>query len=188
MKRKNAMKTGAQVQLDVIAQLKEEPSINAAQIGVEVKDGVVTLAGHVDTYAEKCVAEHAARRVSGARALAVEMDVKLAGPSMRNDTDIASSAESALMWATFLPKDRVKVMVEKGWITLSGSVDWEYQQRAATDSVRYLMGVKGVVDQIAIQPKASLTTVKADIEAASQRRAEVDAKKIPVAIDGPPSR
>lgn len=178
------MKTDAQLQQDVIAELKWEPSINAAQIGVEVKGGVVTLAGHVDTYAEKCVAERAAQRVSGVKALAVEMDVKLAGSSARNDTDIASSAESALRWTTFLPKDRVKVTVESGWITLSGNVDWAYQREAATDSVRYLMGVKGVSDQIAIKPKASMTAVKADIEAALQRRAKADAKKISVDING----
>jgi len=183
-KRKNTMKTDAQLQQDVIAELKWEPSINAAQIGVEVKGGVVTLAGHVDTYAEKCVAERAAQRVSGVKALAVEMDVKLAGSSARNDTDIASSAESALRWTTFLPKDRVKVTVESGWITLSGNVDWAYQREAATDSVRYLMGVKGVSDQIAIKPKASMTAVKADIEAALQRRAKADAKKISVDING----
>ena len=127
------MKTDAQVQQDVIAELKWEPSINAAQIGVEVKDGIVTLAGHVSSYAEKWDAERAAQRVSGVKALAVEMDVKLPGSSKRNDADIARSAKDVLQWTTYLPKDRVKVMVEKGWITLSGDVDWEYQRRAAVE-------------------------------------------------------
>lgn len=178
------MKTDTQLQQDVIAELKWEPSINAAQIGVQVARGVVTLAGHVDTYAEKCAAERAAQRVYGVKALAVEMDVKLAGSSIRNDADIASSAESALQWTTLLPKDRVNVMVEQGWITLTGHVDWAYQREAAADSVRYLMGVKGVIDKISIKPKASMTAVKADIEAALQRRAKADAKKISVDIDG----
>jgi len=178
------MKTDAQVQQDVIAELKWEPSINAAQIGVEVKDGIVTLAGHVSSYAEKWNAERATQRVSGVKALAIEMDVQLAGSSRRNDTDIARSAENALQWMTFFPKDRVKVMVEKGWITLSGDVDWEYQRRAAVDGVRHLMGVMGVSDNIAIKPTVSLSAVKSDIEAALKRRAKADAQKISVHVQG----
>ena len=178
------MKTDAQVQQDVIAELKWEPSINAAQIGVEVKDGIVTLAGHVSSYAEKWNAERATQRVSGVKALAIEMDVQLAGSSRRNDTDIARSAENALQWMTFFPKDRVKVMVEDGWITLSGEVDWEYQRQAAAGGVRYLMGVTGVSDQIVVKPKVSLSAVKSDIEAALKRRATADAQKISVGVRG----
>jgi osmotically-inducible protein OsmY len=178
------MKTDAQVQQDVIAELKWEPSINAAQIGVEVKDGIVTLTGHVSSYAEKWNAERATQRVSGVKALAIEMDVQLAGSSRRNDTDIARSAENALQWMTYFPKDRVKVMVEKGWITLSGDVDWEYQRRAAVDGVRHLMGVMGVSDNIAIKPTVSLSAVKSDIEAALKRRAKADAQKISVDVQG----
>ena len=176
------MKTDAQVQQDVIAELKWEPSINAAQIGVEVKDGIVTLAGHVSSYAEKWDAERAAQRVSGVRALAVEMDVKLAGSSKRNDADIARSAQDVLQWTAYLPKDSVKVMVEDGWITLSGEVDWEYQRQAAAGGVRYLMGVTGVSDQIVVKPKVSLSAVKSDIEAALKRRAAADAQMISVGV------
>jgi osmotically-inducible protein OsmY len=178
------MKTDAQVQQDVIAELKWEPSINAAQIGVEVKDGIVTLAGHVSSYAEKWDAERAAQRVSGVKALAVEIDVKLPGSSKRNDADIARSAKDVLQWMTYLPKDSVKVMVEDGWITLSGEVDWEYQRQAAAGGVRYLMGVTGVSDQIAVKPKVSLSAVKSDIEAALKRRATADAQKISVDVRG----
>ena len=178
------MKTDAQVQQDVIAELKWEPSINAAQIGVEVKDGIVTLAGHVSSYAEKWDAERAAQRVSGVRALAVEMDVKLPGSSKRNDADIARSAQDVLQWTAYLPKDSVKVMVEGGWITLSGEVDWEYQRQAAAGGVRYLMGVTGVSDQIVVKPKVSLSAVKSDIEAALKRRATADAQKISVGVRG----
>ena len=179
------MKTDKQVQQDVIAELSWEPSVNAAQIGVEVKDGIVTLAGHVSSYAEKWNAERAAQRVSGVKALAIEIDVQLAGLSKRNDADIARSAESALQWTTSFPQDRVKVMVEKGWITLSGDVDWEYQRRAAVAGVRHLMGVMGVSDNIAIKPTVSLSAVKSDIEAALKRRATADAHKISVDILGP---
>ena len=178
------MKTDTQLQQDVIAELKWEPSVNAAQIGVEVKDGIVTLAGHVSSYAEKWDAERAAQRVSGVKALAIEMDVKLSGSSKRTDADIARSAENTLQWTTYLPKDSIKVMVESGWITLSGKVDWEFQRQAAAKGVRYLMGVTGVSDQIVIKPKVSLSAVKSEIEAALKRRATADAQKISVEVQG----
>ena len=179
------MKTDTQLQQDVIAELKWEPSVNAAQIGVEVKDGIVTLAGHVGSYAEKWDAERAAQRVSGVKALAVEMDVNLSGSSRRTDADIARSAENTLEWTTYLPKNHVKVMVESGWVTLSGEVDWEYQRQAAAKGVRYLMGVTGVSDQIVLKyPKVSLSAVKSEIEAALKRRATADAQKISVEVHG----
>jgi osmotically-inducible protein OsmY len=178
------MKTDAQVQQDVIAELKWEPSVNAEQIGVEVKDGVVTLAGQVGSFAEKWDAERAAQRVSGVRALAVEMDVALPGSSRRADADIARSVENVLQWTTYLPQDRVKVMVEAGWVTLSGELDWDYQRQAAVGAVRYLMGVTGVSDQIRIKAKVSSSVVKADIEAALKRRASSDAHGISVEVRG----
>lgn len=178
------MKTDTQLQQDVIAELKWEPSVNAAQIGVEVKDGIVTLAGHVSSYAEKLGAERAAQRVSGVKALAIEMDVKLSGSSKRTDADIAGSAKDVLQWTSPLPKDSVKVMVESGRVTLSGEVDWEYQRQAAVKAVRYLKGVTGVSNQIAIKPNVSLSAVKSDIEAALKRRATADAQKISVEVRG----
>ena len=178
------MKTDTQVQQDVIAELKWEPSINAAQIGVEVKDGIVTLHGHVSSYAEKWGAERAAQRVSGVKALELEVDVKLSGSGKRTDPDIAGSAENVLQWTSSLPKDGVKVMVQSGWVTLSGDVDWEYQRQAAAKAVRYLMGVRGVTNQIVIKPKVSLNAVKSDIEAALKRRATADAQKISVDVRG----
>ena len=178
------MKTDTQLQQDVLAELKWEPSVNAAQIGVAVKDGIVTLAGHVSTYAEKLAAERAAQRVSGVKALAIDMDVKLSGSSMRNDADIAGAAINALQWTSSFPKDGVKVMVDSGCITLSGEVDWEYQRQAAAKGVRYLMGVTGVSNQIVIKPHVSLSAVKSDIEAALKRRATADAQKISVEVRG----
>ena len=178
------MKTDAQLQQDVIAELKWEPSVNAAQIGVEVKGGVVTLAGHVSSYAEKHDAERAAQRVTGVKALAIEMDITLPGSSKRNDTDIARSAQNVLEWSTYLPKDGVKVKVEGAWITLSGEVEWEYQRRAAVTAVRYLMGVRGISDQIVIKPKVSVTAIRSDIEDALKRRANTDAQAISVKVQG----
>jgi osmotically-inducible protein OsmY len=178
------MKTDSQLQQDVSAELTWEPSVHAARIGVEVKDGVVTLAGQVDTYAEKWNAERAAQRVAGVKALATELKVQLTGLSKRTDADIAGAVENVLEWSSSLPAGAIKVMVESGWVTLSGNVDWQYQREAAKDSVRYLLGVAGVSDQIAIKPSVSTTAVKSDIEAALKRTAIADAKKIHVEVQG----
>ena len=178
------MKTDADIQLDVRAELDWEPSVNATQIGVEVKDGIVTLAGHVTSFSEKWDAERAAQRVSGVKALAVEIDVILPGSSKRNDADIARAAENLLDWTSNVPKDRIKIMVEGGWVTLSGEVDWEYQRQAIARSIRHLMGVVGVSDQITLKPEASLDGVKSGIKAALSRRAQADVQNITVEVFG----
>jgi osmotically-inducible protein OsmY len=181
---KTMMKTDSQVQQDVLTELNWDPSLNAAQIGVEVKDGIVILAGHVSSYDQKWRAERAAQRVSGVRGLAVEMDVKLSGLNNRNDADIARTVEIVLEWTTNVPKDCVKVMVEGGWITLSGQVEWEYQRLATAKAVRYLMGVTGVSNNILIDPKGLLGAVKSDIEFALKRQAKTDAQNISVEVKG----
>jgi osmotically-inducible protein OsmY len=178
------MKTDVQLKQDVSAELSWEPSVNAEEIGVEVKDGIVTLAGHVGSYAEKLAAERATQRVAGVKALAVEMDVRLPGVSKRTDADIAHSAENVLLWASYLPKDAVKIKVESSWITLTGEVAWDYQRKAAVDAVRAMVGIAGVSDQIAIKTRASANVVKEDIEAALQRRAKSDAQHISVHVLG----
>ena len=178
------MKTDSQLQQDVIAELKWEPSVTAPSIGVEVKDGIVTLAGEVSSYAEKLSAESATQRVCGVKALATELKVKLSGSGKRSDADIAKSAESVLAWTTWVPDNAIKVLVENGWVTLSGNVDWQYQNQSGTDSVRFLSGVTGVSDQIAIKPKLWVSTVKSEIDAALKRSIVADAKKISVNING----
>lgn len=178
------MKTDTQLQSDVMAELKWDPSFNAAEIGVEVKNGVVTLSGHVDRYAEKWAAERAAQKVTGVKALAIELEVNLPGASNRSDADIARTAENVLEWTTNWPKDHVKVMVEKGWVTITGMVDYEYQRQLASSSVRHLMGVTGVSNQITIKSKLTSSTVKTDIEAALKRRALTDAQEIMVTVNG----
>jgi osmotically-inducible protein OsmY len=178
------MKTDSQLQQDVMAELKWEPAVHAAQIGVEVKDGVVTLAGEVSSYYEKLNAERAAQRVAGVKALAVEMKVKIGEFGKRTDANIAQSAKNILGWTSSLPADAVKVLVEGGWLTLSGDVEWQYQRQDAADSVRFLSGVTGVSNQIAIKPTLSASAVKSDIEAALKRRATDDASTISVAVKG----
>ena len=178
------MKTDTQLQSDVMAELKWDPSFNAAEIGVEVKNGVVTLSGHVDKYSEKWAAEKAAQKVTGVKALAVDLDVTLPGSSNRSDVDIARTAENVLEWTTNWPADHVKVMVEKGWVTLTGMVDYEYQRQLASSAVRHLMGVIGVSNQVSIKPKLTANSVKTDIEAALKRRALTDAQEIMVSVSG----
>jgi osmotically-inducible protein OsmY len=178
------MKSDSQLQQDVSAELQWEPSINGARIGVEVSQGVVTLAGQVDTYSEKWSAERAAQRVSGVEALATELKVQLSGPHQRTDGEIAQSVKTALEWSTSVPAKAVKVMVEKGWVTLAGDVSWQFQRQAAIDSVRYLFGVTGVTDNIALKPPLSVSAVKSDIEAALKRSAATEAHKIEVEIKG----
>ena len=145
---------------------------------------MVTLSGHVDKYAEKWAAEKAAQKVTGVKALAVELNVTLPGSSNRSDADIARTAENVLEWTTNWPKDHVKVMVEKGWVTITGMVDYEYQRQLASSAVRHLMGVTGVSNQVTIKSKLSSSTVKSDIEAALKRRALTDAQEIMVTVNG----
>jgi osmotically-inducible protein OsmY len=178
------MKTDKQLQEDVLAELAWESSVNAAHIGVEVDQGVVTLSGHVDTYAEKWGAERAAKRVKGTRAVAIEVDVKLRSSEKRTDSDIALSAVNAMQWVSIVPKDAIHVAVENGMISLSGDVFWNYQRNAAAGAVRNLAGVRGVINQILVKPRVNVAAIKGDIEAALKRHAALDAKQIAVTLDG----
>lgn len=180
----NTLKSDAQLQQDVMAELLWEPAVHADQIGVAVSDGVVTLAGEVGSYAEKWSAEQAAQRVHGVQALAVEMKVKVGELGHRTDADIARSAQSILTWTHSLPTNAVKVQVEGGWLTLSGIVEWQYQRQDAAASLRHLPGVTGVSNQIAVKPPLSSKVVKSDIEAALKRRATADAHTIFVEVQG----
>jgi osmotically-inducible protein OsmY len=164
----------------VESELNFEPSINAAEIGVAVKDGVVTLTGRVPSYWEKVAAERAAARVAGVKAVANELEVRLPGSSERTDEDIARAAVDALKWSVLVPEDRIKVKVSKGWVTLEGSVDWQYQKSAAEKAVRRLLGVVGVSNLIEVKPAVSKAEVKSAIESALKRLAEVDANRIRV--------
>jgi len=178
------VKTDSQLQQDVIAELNWEPSVNAAAIGVEVSDGIVTLAGHVDSFAEKWDAEHAAQRVAGVAALAVEIDVILPGANWRNDADIARAAENLMAWSSYAPGDGIRIKVEGGLVTLSGEVDWEFQRQAAKNGVRQLLGVTGVSDELTIKARTTPESVRTGIEAALQRRAVKDGKNIRVEVLG----
>jgi len=177
------MKTDSQLQQDVMAELKWEPAVDAAQIGVAVKDGVVSLSGEVGSFAEKWEAERVTLRVGGVKALSVGLEVRLTELGRRSDADIARSAENVLDWMTSLRPESIKVMVEGGWITLSGDVDWQYQKSAAAEGLRNLAGVTGLSNQISLNHPATAPVVKADIEAALKRRAREESADIKVAVD-----
>jgi osmotically-inducible protein OsmY len=164
----------------VESELNFEPSINAAEIGVAVKGGIVTLSGRVPSYWEKIAAERAAARVSGVKAVANELEVRLPGSSERTDEDIARAAVDTLRWTVLVPQDKIKVKVSKGWVTLEGTVDWQYQKSAAEKAVRKLVGVVGVSNLVEVKPAVSKAEVKSSIEAALKRLAEVDANRIRV--------
>lgn len=178
------MKSDSQLQQDVLAELRWEPAVNAAHIGVEVTQGVVTLTGQVATYSQQWDAERAAQRVAGVRGLVVDVKVELAGSHLRSDSDIVFAARNVLQWTTSLPKDTIQVEVEQGWLTLTGSVDWEYLRQAAMRAVCHLTGITGVSDRIVIGTGISLWAVKSEIEAALRRRARSDAHQIQVEVQG----
>ena len=179
------MKTNIDLQRDILEELKWEPSVNAADIGVSVHDGVITLTGHVPSYAEKHGAERAAKRVLGVKAVANELDVKLPGSFMRTDEDIASACLSAFRFNYAVPDEKIKVVVTSGWVTLEGEVEWQFQKDAAMRTVLGLTGVRGVSNNVGVKPHVAPKDVKNKIEAAFKRNAEIDARRISVeARDG----
>lgn len=177
------MKNDAQLQTDVMEELKWEPRVTASEIGVSATNGVVTLNGTVPTYAEKWAAERAAQRVAGVKAIAEEIQVKPIGLHAKTDAEIAAIATTSLKAHVWVPTD-IQVTVQNGWVTLMGVVNWEFQQRAAMDSVRWLAGVKGVSNNITLKPIAQPSAVKDAIKMALLRHAEVDAGNVNVAVDG----
>jgi osmotically-inducible protein OsmY len=177
-------RTDAQIQSDVLAEVKWDSRVQPNEIGVTVKDGVVTLTGWVDSYAKKWAAEEAAHRVRGVKAVANDIEVHLAVFAERTDADIASAAVRALEWDALVPIEKLDVTVSKGWITLRGEVEWQYQKQDAERVVRRLSGVKGVTNLITVKPRLAPSELKEKIEQALVRSAELDAKHITVEVQG----
>jgi len=174
-----------QLQERVLTALEFEPSVDATAIGVTVHDGVVTLRGAVPTYFQKTTAERVVAHVFGVRALANDIEVLPAPDARRSDPAIAEAAANALKWDSAVPAGRVQVALRDGWITLTGQVDWRYQRDAAEYALRRLYGVKGITNSIAVKPRVHTEDVKAKIEGALKRSAELDAQGIHVeAHDG----
>lgn len=172
--------TEKEIQQAVLRELDWEPLVKSTEIGVSVKDGIVTLSGFVENYAKKYNAEKAAKRIYGVKAVVNDIQVKLASLDERTDEDIAKAALTALKARTTVPSDKIKVIVRDGWINLEGEADWNFQKEAAESAVRYLIGVKGVTNLITVKPRVSAADVKAKIEDALRRTAELDARRITV--------
>jgi osmotically-inducible protein OsmY len=174
------MKTDSELQSDVVQELKWWPSVNAAHIGVTAKDGVVTLTGQVAHYAERATAEDVTKGVYGVKGTANDIMVELSGSAKRTDQDVAAAALNALKWDYEVPEDKVKVVVKNGWVTLDGTVDWQYQKDSAERCVRYLMGVIAVDNNLTIKPSVKWIDVKTKIEDAFRRNADIEARRITV--------
>ncbi|MGZ5928717.1 MAG: BON domain-containing protein [Rhizomicrobium sp.] len=172
------------LQQDVIDELDFEPSVNAAHIGVTASNGVVTLSGHVGSYAEKIAAERAAKRVKGVQAIAQEIEVRYPSDKKTADDEIASRIVSILQWSAVVPRDSVQVKVQDGWVTLTGQVNWQFERAAAEAEIRRLSGVAGVINSITIRPRVEATDVKHRIEEALKRNAEVEAGGVRVSVLG----
>jgi osmotically-inducible protein OsmY len=181
---RTAAPSDEQIQRDVLAELKFEPRVSPNEIGVAVKDGVVTLMGWVDSYTKRWAAEEAAHRVRGVKAVANDIEVRLPLSAERTDVDIAAAAVRALEWDAMVPIDKLDVTVSKGWVTLKGEVEWQYQKQDAERVVRRLSGVRGVTNLILMKPRLTASELKEKIELALVRSAQVDAQRITVEVQG----
>ena len=177
-------RTDEQIQADVLEELKWDTRVRPNEIGVAVKDGIVTLTGWVDSYLKKMAAEEAAHRVQGVQAVANDIEVRLPSFAERTDADLAAAVLNALKWDAAIPTGALDVTVSKGWVTLRGEVEYRFQKRDAERAVQRLAGVKGVTNLIAVKPHLSPTDLKQQIERALVRNAETDARNIMVEVQG----
>lgn len=168
---------------DVLDELEFEPSIEANNIGVAVDNGVVTLSGHVASYAEKLTAVTATKRVNGVHVVADDIEVRYAAERKTSDDQIAKRIVDMLGWDIVVPSGSIQAVVREGWVTMTGTVEWQYQRKAAEDDVRKLSGVRGVTNKIGLKPRVRSDEVKKKIEDALKRHAEVEAKAIRVIVE-----
>ena len=166
----------------VMDELEWDPSFNAQHIGVAVEEGVVTLTGHVGSYIERLAAEKAVKRVKGVRAIAEEIEVRFPSDKKTSDDQIARRALDVIAWDSTIPKDKIQIKVQNGFVTLSGEVDWFYQRDDAEAAVRKLTGVKGLSNEVKVKPQVRGTDIKQRIETALKRNAEVEADAIKVTV------
>jgi len=178
------MKTDSDIKRDIEAELQSDPSIDATDIAVAVKNGVVTLTGFVRSYSEKLEAEAAAKRVASVVGLANDLEVRLSAADQRPDPEIARDAVAAIKSQLPFSWHQIKVVVDKGWVTLEGQVEWNYQRVDAERAVRRVKGVRGVINTIQLKPDVEPTEIKRKIEEAFRRSAEIDASRITVETNG----
>lgn len=178
------MKTDIEIQKDVMDELKWQPFLNSSQIGVAVKNGIVTLSGIVDSFSKKVGAEKAAKKVAGVRAIAEDIQIGTSPVYFRTDAEIAEAVLNALKWHSAVPEDKIKIKVEDGNVTLEGELEWDYQRVNAKAAIQYLSGVRSVINLITIRPKLSAFELEQKISAAFRRNATVDASKVDVSTSG----
>lgn len=178
------MKPDLKLKQDILAQLDFDPSVNPAHIGVTAQDGVVTLTGMVQTLSEKFNAVKIAERVKGVRGLADEIEVKLSNLHERSDTDIAQAALALFKWDWILPPEGITLKVQQGWVTLEGSVFWEYQRRKAHHLVNNMIGVTGISNNLKLKPHLEPNEIENDIKRAFERHAALDSQQVNVKIVG----
>lgn len=178
------MKTDSQIQKDVMDQLSWEPYLNAAQIGVAVKNGIVTLSGQVDTYSKKLIAENAAKKISGVKAIAEDIQIGVSPVYNKTDAEIAEAVLNALKWHTAVQEDKIKIKVEDGYVRLEGEVEWDFQRKNAASAIENLAGVRSVINLITVKPKVSSSDIEEKINEAFKRSATIDAGKITAEVIG----
>ena len=178
------MKSDSEIERDVREELKWDPDLDAEDIAISVKDGVVTLAGFTRGYSDRLEAEHAAKRVAGVHAVANDIEVRLPSIDQRPDPDIARDAIASLKAQLPISHENIKVIVKDGWLTLEGTVEWQYQKTTAENAVRKVKGVKGVTNVMSLKPKVEPTDIQRRIQEAFKRNAEVDANRITVETHG----
>ena len=178
------MKSDEEIERDVREELKWDPDLDAEDIAVSVKNGVVTLAGFTRSYTDRLEAEAAAKRVAGVHAVANDIEVRLPAIDQRPDPDIARDAVAALKAELPISHDKIKVIIKDGWVTLEGAVEWRYQKNTADSAVRKVKGVKGVTNVITVKPKVEPSELQRKIQEAFKRNAEVDANRITVEAKG----
>ncbi|MGV3611894.1 MAG: BON domain-containing protein [Fluviicola sp.] len=178
------MKTNSELQKDVQDAIRWEPLINAAEIGVTVKDGVVTLTGTVDNYLKKIEAENATKNVEGVKAVVEKIEVQFPNSWRKNDNEVAKEVVNALQSDFSVPNDKVKVKVENGWVTLEGEVNWDFQREAAKKAIRGLQGVVGINSRMTIKSESHDAIEQKDVEKALERNWSIDPSDISVKVDG----
>jgi osmotically-inducible protein OsmY len=180
----NFMKSDDQIQKDVMDQLKWEPFLKASEVGVAVRNGIVTLSGQVDSYYKKLSAEAAAKKVSGVKAIAEDIQIGVSPLYARTDTEIAEAILNALKWHTAVQDEKVKIRVENGHVTLQGEVDWDFQRTNVRKAIESLAGVKSITSLITVKPKVTSAGIQQKIESAFQRAASINSRKIKVDVVG----
>lgn len=176
------MKTDIEIQKDIIDELQWDPRLLASEIGVAVKNGIATLSGQVDSYAKKIAAENAAKRIKEVKGVVEDVEVVLPNHIRRTDHEIAETALRSLKWSTSIPEDKVRVIVEDGWVTLEGQVAWEFEAEEAKKAIEHNKGVLGITNRIEIAPQVSTPVVKEAIKKALERNADVEAENIHIDV------